>query len=65
MIHDIPMRVTPDFRLNIPEALSSYAELKRCMLSSIEYGLNGNSMPASTDHITATLVSELSNVPCL
>ncbi|KUL83245.1 hypothetical protein ZTR_10467 [Talaromyces verruculosus] len=55
MIHDVPMRITPDSRLNIAEALSSYAELKRCMLSTIEYGLNGNSMPASTDHTTATM----------
>lgn len=65
MIHDLPMRITPDSRPNIAEALRSYAELKRRMLSTIEYGLNVNSMPASTDHTIATLVSELSNVPCL
>lgn len=65
MIHDLPMRITPDSRLNIAEALRSYAELKRRMLSTIEHGLDGNSMGASRDKTITTLVSELSNVHCL
>lgn len=63
MIHDLPMRNAPGPRLNIAEALRSYADMKRRMLTTIEHGLNDNSNPASRNHTIANLVSELFNVP--
>lgn len=57
IIQEFPMLNTAGSRLNIAEALRSYAALKRRMLSAIEHSISR--VPEIT-----TLVSGLSNVPC-